>query len=94
MTDLTHSDLQRSLGRVEGRLTALEGAMVAGFRDLKDMIREAVHDGDTDQILVVGRLDAIEKREERRKGAWGVIVTMAGMAGGVFAWIAGRIFGG
>lgn len=82
-------DLQRSLGRVEGaqkamedRLTKLEDAVAEGFADVKQGLE-----------AISRRLEAIEATETERKGAWKVIVAVAGVvASGVAALF--KYFGG
>ena len=77
----SHEDLQRSLGRVEGNQSQLEARM--------DRFEKLVSDG-FDKLegtlsAIDTRLAAIERREDQRKGAWKVIV---GVAGGVSAAVA------
>lgn len=59
----THLDLQRDIGRMEGRLTALEDRLEKMEAVLERIDR---------------RLAAMETKETERKGAWKVIVTVAG----------------
>lgn len=78
MIQPTHGEIQRDLGRMEGKADAM-GARL-------DRLEKIVTDG-FDKIDE--RLARIEKTESERKGAWKVIVTVAGgVAGGVSAAVA------
>lgn len=72
----THDDLQRDMGRVEGTLDAMGTRL--------DRLEKLVTDGFK---ALNERLDAIEKRESERKGAWGVLVAVASAVGGCVAWL-------
>jgi hypothetical protein len=77
----THDDLQRSLGRVEGSQSQLEARM--------DRFEKLVSDGfdklEGSLSAIDQRLAAIEKKETERKGAWKVIVMVAGGVSAVVA---------
>ncbi len=82
----THDDLQRSLGRVEGKQDAM--------RDRVGQLEETVEEG-FDKVTTSldknnARLAAIETRESERKGAWAVLIGIAslfsGVFGAVFSW--------
>ena len=95
----SHSDISRDLGKVEGtveamgkRLDRIEEAMANGFKEIKELLSAALEDGHTRHKGVDDRLKVVEAREERRRGAWGVIVLIASAVGGVVAWIAGKLF--
>lgn len=64
---MTHDDLHRDFGRME-----------AGLESLKDIVREGFQDNRDRLDKVEERLAALEARETERKGAWKVIVTVAG----------------
>lgn len=70
----SHDDLQRSLGRVEGNQSQLEARM--------DRFEKLVTDGfekvEGSLAAIDKRLAAMEDKETERKGAWKVIVTVAG----------------
>lgn len=70
----SHEDIQRSLGRVEGNQSQLEARM--------DRFEKLVTDGfekvDGSLTAIDKRLAAMESKETERKGAWKVIVTVAG----------------
>lgn len=84
MTVPSHDDLQRSLGRVEGNQSAMEARM--------DRFEKLVTDGfgkvEDTLTAIEKRLAAIETKETERKGAWKVIV---GVAGTVSAVVAGCV---
>lgn len=83
MTAMTanHDDLQRSLGRVEGNQSAMEARM--------DRFEKLVTDGfekvEDTLTAIEKRLAAIETKETERKGAWKVIVAVAGVVSAVVA---------
>ena len=73
VSEASHDDLQRSLGRVEGnqgamgeRLDRFEKLVSDGFRDINNGL---------DGIRV--RLGQIENKESERKGAWRVVAGVA-----------------
>lgn len=77
----THDDLNRDLGRMEGkqdamgaRLDRLETLVTDGFKAIQE------------------RLDKIDQRESERKGAWKTIIAAASLIGGVVGWLATKIF--
>lgn len=76
-----HDDLQRSLGRVEGNQSAMEARM--------DRFEKLVTDGfekvEDTLTAIEKRLAAIETKETERKGAWKVIVAVAGVVSAVVA---------
>lgn len=63
----SHDDLHRDFGRME-----------AGLESLKDIVREGFQDNRDRLDKVERRLAALEARETERKGAWRVIVAVAG----------------
>ena len=67
---MTHEDLHRDIGRMEGRLDAMEN-------HLKKM--EVVLD------RIDGRLAKIEQQETERRGAWKVIVSVSGLVSALVA---------
>lgn len=67
MTQPTHTDLQRDVGKMEGRMDALDRAMSEGFKRIEDALSK-----------IDGRLDTIDTRESERKGAWRVIAWVSG----------------
>lgn len=77
----THDDLQRSLGRVEGNQSQLEARM--------DRFERLVSDGfeklEGSLSAIETRLAAIERKETERKGAWKVIVAVAGGVSAIVA---------
>lgn len=82
MTQPTHTDLQRDFGRMEGRMDALDKAMGEGFSRVETALAK-----------IDGRLDAIDTRESERKGAWRVIVAVAGAVGGLAGLVVPIIIG-
>ncbi|CDO34560.1 hypothetical protein [Novosphingobium sp. KN65.2] len=74
----THDDIHRDMGRMEGRLEAVND-----------------HLGKIDKTLesIDQRLAKIESREIERRGAWKVIVLVAGSIGGAVAMIANFLLG-
>lgn len=66
MADLTHNDLHRDLGRMEGRLDAMEDRL-SKIETLAERIDE--------------RLARIEARESERRGIWWTLVTVATVLG-------------
>jgi CHASE3 domain sensor protein len=84
MTQPTHSDLQRDVGRIEGAFAAMEKRMDTLEKTVTEGF-EKVSDG-LDKID--RRLATIEAKEAERKGAWKVIALVAG---GVSALVASVI---
>lgn len=74
----SHDDLHRDIGRMEGRLDAMDDR-------LEKM--EAVLD------RIDGRLAKIESRESERKGAWKLTVSVSAGASAFIAWLVSN-FGG
>ncbi len=74
MSATSHDDLHRDFGRME-----------AGLESLKEIVREGFK-GNGDRLdKVEQRLAALEARDTERKGAWKVIVTIAGVVSAVVA---------
>ena len=91
---VTHDELQRDLGRVEGWMEAME----AGRR-----ARDGVVDDRFDRIEAASetvRRDVAEMKEmlAQGKGGWRVIAAAAGIFGMIAGWIgptlAKKLFGG
>ncbi len=81
MTQPSHSDLQRDVGRLEGRFAAMEKRL--------DHLEKAVNDG-FDKVAsgiekIDRRLAAIEAKEAERKGAWKVVSAIAAAVAAVVA---------
>lgn len=72
MTQPTHTELQRDFGRMEGRMDALDKTVNEGFRRVEDSLTK-----------IEQRLDAVDALNNERKGAWNVIVGVAGAVGGL-----------
>ena len=64
----SHDDLNRSLGQVEGKLSAMEDRL-----DRIDNVLERIDK----------RLAAIERKETERRGAWKAIAAIASAVGAV-----------
>jgi hypothetical protein len=77
MTTPSHSDLHRDFGRMEAGLESLEKVVSQGFQEIKDELRAIKTD-----------VEALKAAETERRGAWKVIVTIAGV---VSAAVAGLI---
>ena len=77
MTQPNHDDLQRSLGRIEGKQSAME-ERVGRFERLVSEGFEKV-EGALERIDK--RLGEIEARESERKGTWRILATLGGMIG-------------
>lgn len=73
----THTDLQRDLGRLEGRFAAVEDRL------------EKI-DGALERIDA--RLARIEKSESERKGSWTVVHWLYGAATGFAAFLASHFW--
>lgn len=91
---VTHDELQRDLGRVEGRIEAMEAGRLA---------RNGVVDDRFDRIEAASetvRRDVAEMKEmlAQGKGGWRVIAAAAGIFGMIAGWIgptlAKKLFGG
>lgn len=80
------TDLQRAMGRMEGTQAAMEQRM--------GRLEKMVSDGFKS---LEEKLEAIEKRESERKGAWKVITVIAGGVGAaasvLVTWALGFIGG-
>lgn len=78
---VSHEALQRSLGRVE--------ATQEGFKERMDRFEKKIDDGfekvDATLEKIDKRLAAIEQRETERRGAWRVIVLVAGAVSAAIA---------
>lgn len=78
---ISHEDLQRSLGRVEGNQD--------GFRERMDRFERTLDEGFEKVGKALEKIDQrlthIEGRESERKGAWRVIVTVAGIVSAAVA---------
>ena len=74
---IDHNDLQRSLGRIEGKQSAME-ERVGRFERLVSEGFEKV-EGALERIDK--RLGEIEARESERKGSFKIIATLAGVIG-------------
>lgn len=71
------TDLHRDFGRMEASLESLEKIVSQGFQEIKDELRAIKQD-----------VEALKTAETERKGAWKVIVAVAG---GVSAAVAGLV---
>jgi hypothetical protein len=88
MPEATHNDLQRSLGRVEATQSALEARMDR----FEKLVTEGFDKIDEGLERIDKRLTALEAKESERKGAWGVIVTVSGVVGGLAAALVKYLF--
>lgn len=83
----SNDDLNRSLGRLEGDVSAVKERM--------DRLERVVTEGMTDikQAMVTMQADIaeIKARENERKGAWKALAFIAGMAGAAFSGLAGYL---
>lgn len=83
MQQPNHSDLQRSLGRVEGNQSAMEARM--------DRFESLVKDGFEKVEDALGTIDKrlaqIEQRESERKGAWKTLVAIAAGVSGLVGYL-------
>lgn len=68
----TNNDLHRDIGRMEGRLAALEDR----FEKMEALLER-----------IDGRLAKIENQETERKGAWRVLVFVSGVLSSAVAAI-------
>ena len=89
MTQPSHFDLQRDVGRLEGRFVAMEKRL--------DHLEKAVNDG-FDKVAggiekIDKRLAAIEAKELERKGAWKVITAVAAGVSAVVASVVKYLIG-
>lgn len=71
MTAPTHSDLHRDIGRMEGRLDAMEHRLAQMVATLE---------------RIDSRLATIETRENERRGAWVALVALGSLLSGLVAW--------
>lgn len=78
-----HNDLNRALGRVEGDVGAVKQSI--------ERIEKAVSEGFKD---VGDRLDALEAKENQRKGALSALMIFSGFVGGLIVKFGSFIFGG
>lgn len=81
---VSHDDLQRSLGRMEGSQSAMEARMDR----FETLVSEGFEKVEGSLAAIEKRLAAMEAKETERKGAWKVIVAVAG---GVSAAVAGLV---
>lgn len=66
MTDLTHNDLHRDIGRMEGRFDAVEDRL-SKLENSVEQIREGV--------------EFLKTKESERKGIWWALAMFAGSVG-------------
>lgn len=78
---VSHDDLQRSLGRVEGNQSQMEARMDR----FEKLVSEGFDKLEGSLTAIDKRLAAIERKETERKGAWKVIVAVAGGVSAVVA---------
>lgn len=78
---VSHEDLQRSLGRVEGNQD--------GFRERMDRFEQLLDKGFSEMREAHGemmkRLAVIEDKESERRGAWKVIVAVSSFVAAIVA---------
>ena len=74
MTQPTHADIERTLGRLEGNAAALEQRM--------DRLEKVVTEGFE---KLSNKIDALEKMESERKGAWKVVAAVSSLIGAIAA---------
>lgn len=72
-----HDDLHRDIGRMEGRLDAMDDRLSK---------METVLD------RIDGRLAKIESNESKREGGWRVILFVTSTASAVVAWVVSTFF--
>jgi len=91
MTQPTHSDQQRALGRLEGTITAMEKRMdhlertvINGFKEVNANINKLGEKQDE-------RLLALETHEAEKRGGW-KLLTLVGGAAGAFGGLAVALF--
>lgn len=81
MTQPTHTELQRGVGRLEGTFAAMEKRM--------DTLEKTVTDGFDKMTMGLSKIDqrlaSIEAKEAERKGAWKVITAIAAAVAAVVA---------
>lgn len=90
MTALDHSDLQRSLGRVEGHQTAMEERMTR----LESLVKEGFDEMRAAHVMLHNEIADLKSKEQERQGilkAVAVVATVVGTAVGLIVeWFAHR----
>lgn len=88
----SHEDLQRSLGRVEGNQSQLEARMDRfeklvsdGFKELNDGITAWRNETSEEMAELRKEVSDLKDKETERRGAWKVIVAVAGAVSAVVA---------
>jgi|GEM_PF-1219092 len=82
MNQPTHGDIQRDLGRMEGKSDAM-GARL-------DRLEKIIEDGFAEVRSDIAELKAAENQ---RRGALAILAAAAGLVGSVITWAVGH-FGG
>lgn len=85
-----HEDLERGLGRVEGKQDAMKDRM----EGLEDTVSEGFDKMSASLNAINNRLAAIEARENEQKGAWKVLIVISSLVSAIFtgaavAWFRG-----
>lgn len=99
MTQPSHAELQRDVGRVEGTLAAVEKRLdrfeenVNGrFDEIKGLLSDALEAGHERHKALDGRIGELERAEERRKGWLAATASIASIVAGFLAWLANKLF--
>ena len=98
MVGATNNDIHRDMGKLEAevtgvkdRMTRLETVVKEGFDKIEAAIGSAAERSVERHEGLEGRMRNVEDREQRRKGAWGIFVAMAGTIGGLVAWLVQKL---
>lgn len=81
---VSHDDLHRSLGRVEGKQDAMKDRM----DQLEDVVEKGLDAVAKSLESINMRLAKIETREAERRGAWAVLVAVSSFISGIIAAMA------
>jgi hypothetical protein len=97
MVEPSHTEINRSVGRLEGRMDALERLVTDGFRRIEGMLTEALKEHKENTEDHDGRLRKVEETQSEQRGAWKTICIIGGIAGvaaGLVGSLVGVLFGG
>lgn len=92
MVEPSHTEINRSVGKLEGRMDALEGLVKDGFREIKGMLSEALKKHEEKADEHDERFRKIEETQSEQRGAWKAVVAIGGVVG-VLAGLAGSMIG-
>lgn len=83
MTDVSHSDIQRAIGRLEGKVDSMADARKERDGNIDDRFGRVEEKLDRVEV----DLRAIREVLDKAKGGWKALVIIGGIAGAVASWV-------